>query len=37
MGSRSMSGFGDELTRLMEAREIGVRALGKRSGYRACF
>jgi len=37
MGSRSMSGFGDELTRLMEAREIGVRALGKRSGYSASY
>lgn len=37
MGTRSMSGFGDELTRFMEAREIGVRALGKRSGYSASY
>lgn len=33
MGTRSMSGFGEALARLMRERGVGVRELSRRSGY----
>jgi transcriptional regulator with XRE-family HTH domain len=33
MGTRGMSDFGEELTRWMAARQVGVRELARRSGY----